>query len=288
MASVKTAKLQPQSVSAIRRMKEGQARRLEQISRKRAAIKRSIQRRMRASEERRRGSLSFPAIWEDPEYEDANRAELEETSGRRCLRSGDANVFTCLTNSQWAKLFGHTRKDPKRFGCGSFACVYESRNPGRVIKLTTDPGDVHTTMHAQGLPGVVTLYRATAVDTGNRAKRWAMELERLRPVKRKNYKRFNQALGCAADTTGPDTHPLDVTAACCPRTKGRTLESCRRLVRFVHRTTGALRRRGLEFTDWHVGNVGKDAQGRWRLIDLGYNVGYVESRPILRGPKRRR
>lgn len=214
----------------------------------------------------------------------------ERMAGKRCLRSG--NNHTCLTDSQWAKLFGRTRKEPIRYGCGSYACVYQSRNKGKVIKLTTDPGDVYTTMKAQGLPGVVTLFRAleildAAPDGGTR--RWAMELERLQPVDGRGAIGVGDALSCAVERRTAEPR------VCCRRqmlyqrihSRLAPLRSCLNLVRAMRETRTGLQSRGLEFFDWHAGNIGRNSKGQWKLLDLGYNVRYVEPRPLLKGARRR-
>jgi len=214
-----------------------------------------------------------------------------DDAGRRCLRTGASYSLTCLTDTQWVKLFGRRMTKPKRYGCGSYACVYESDEAGKVIKLTTDPGDVHTTMGAQGIPGVVTLYSALQI-AGN-DERWAMRVEKLTPTAASET--LSDGLKCARRIPAVKVH-----AQCCDmqivralKTAARipvadTVSSCLSLMAMVQQTSDAFRERKLLFFDWHAANLGRNANGKWKILDLGYNVDYVADRPVLKGARSRK
>jgi len=197
-----------------------------------------------------------------------------------CLTAGDRGA-TCLTPSQWGVLFGK-RKKPRRYGCGSYACVYQSREKGKVVKITSDPGDVHTTRKAQGIPHVVTLYRAFDLGQHGGSNRYAMVLERLKPLREDTEYFWHDVLQCFAAYR----HLSDVRC-CSMREVKRKRGACKRLAAAVHDTKQQLASRGIIFSDWHGGNIGRDAQGNWKLLDLGFNVGYVEPPPkALTGSRR--
>jgi len=194
-----------------------------------------------------------------------------------CLPAG-RKYEACLTPSQWGTLFGK-RKSPRKLGCGQFACVYQSRDEGKVVKLTTDPGDVQTTREAQGIPHVVTLYRAFNLAP----RRYAMVLERLTPLRERERNFWRGALICAVDMDSPDL-------CCHPKKFSGERNACRRLIGAVQDTEKRLAMRGLFFSDWHAGNIGRDVHGNWKLLDLGFNVDYVDPplRALAGGRLRRR
>ena len=216
---------------------------------------------------------------------------IADELGRRCLRTGHPSGYTCLSDTQWVKLFGRRMTKPKRYGCGGFACVYQSDEPNKVIKLTRDPGDVHTTMAAQGIPGAVTLFSARKI--ADNEKRWAMRLEKLVPTAYSD--KVTKGMRCART---PQFDEFVTPVRCCDMPMIRALQkaarvpasesidSCHRLMTMVQQTQQAFSDRHLSFSDWHSGNIGRNAQGKWKILDLGYNVDEVEPRPLLDGARR--
>lgn len=242
------------------------------------------------------------------------------TAERRCLQTGsgegvyDKPFFTCLTDRQWGKLFGPTTSRVRPIACGSFACVYPARDPDKVVKLTADPTDVIATRAAQGIPHVVTLYShgkvrgghfgdppGGAVSGGVYDERWAMVLERLKPLRgRESRQVAREWMKCARDQRKKRTGKRE--KVCCDRyTGGGQLpksgmtptrrKRCRRLVAATKFLDEKFRERGIQFTDWHGGNIGRDREGNWKLLDLGYSFyperGARRAIRTLQGARRR-
>jgi hypothetical protein len=79
------------------------------------------------------------------------------TLGKRHEKLAPSSYKTCITATQAQELFGTTKR-PKALGCGVFACVFEHKDPGKVVKITRDPSDVAGLLKGQGLPQVPKVY----------------------------------------------------------------------------------------------------------------------------------
>lgn len=199
----------------------------------------------------------------------------------------------CLTNSQFATLFGKRRAPPRKIGCGFFACVYASPDKNKVVKITSDPTDVAAMTRAQGSGAAPVLYRAFEL-TGGWNSAYAMVLEKLRPLARdarvnRKDKLVAQAVRCSF---GP--YP-DTVAACCRRagffgeapTK-RAQTTCLRNMGGIQNALDTLQDRGVKVWDVHPGNIGRDAKGNWKIIDLGATSKADAAPRALQGAQRRR
>jgi len=214
-----------------------------------------------------------------------------------CLPAGKRAGRVCLTPSQWAILFGKTRTYPKQIGCGSFACAYESPEPGKVVKLTTDQDDVRGIIKGQGLR-VPTLYRSfkLKLSGANVSTLYAMVLERLRLLKGRRRNLWGDAVWCLREAHGSDEDDPAVGVAralrhCCRDVKASQRKSCFKIVSGVDAARRELRERGVNVTDIHPGNIGTDAKGVWKILDLGYRFQSEEPaklRPLAGGRLRRR
>lgn len=197
----------------------------------------------------------------------------------------------CLTNSQFASLFGKRRAMPKRLGCGAFACVYDAPEKGKVVKLTGDPSDVWSMRKAQGTNAVPTLYRTFQLAPAWR-EQYAMVLEKVTPLTATpegvkligpwtctRYK-MRRALG-----TAPRAQLIDT---CCDDfLQSRTLQrKCARDIHGILQAKTALLERDIDVDDDHAGNIGHDRKGNWKIIDTGMTARGSLRLPELQGAHR--
>lgn len=171
-----------------------------------------------------------------------------------------------LTPTQWRQLFGAKRK-VKEVGRGTYAYVYESPDPRKVVKITRDWHDYQTTSMAQQIPGVVKLHAAhklhtdRSLNTVSTPTHIAMVTERVRTMKSRPVTAALQFLRRNA--------PVDMCYWFKLGTAGSA--KCHKTYVQAQAIAAQLKKRGLRFTDWHAGNVGFDKQGNLVLLDLGHN-----------------
>ena len=79
------------------------------------------------------------------------------TLGKRHPRFAPSTYKTCITPTQAKELFGSDRK-PRPLGCGVYACVFEHKDAGKVVKITRDSSDVAGLLQGQGLEQVPKVY----------------------------------------------------------------------------------------------------------------------------------
>lgn len=193
----------------------------------------------------------------------------------------------CLTDEEQKTLFDN--QVPKSIGCGTFACAYEDpRNPNRVIKITHDADDViSTTIASQYGEERVTqlfgVYKLT--NPGIMAKGrieipvYAMRVERLNEVPVRQRRQINRMLHPIAQfalwrhatgDTSSYTHGqlrLSMLGEC-PREDDGTF-ACQSFVAEFIDALERLNAAGIAFRDIHVGNLGVDNRGNWKILDLG-------------------
>lgn len=233
--------------------------------------------------------------------------------GRKKRRiHGSGRYAICLSPSQKRDLFGEGPLG-KRGGCGTFACVWPSATAERVVKVTKDREDVDGLLRAQGLPRVVKVYRAvelkdagTDLKSGRTIPIYAIEAERLSNVPRENEEVLQRPLeatrlvmlGHAKKRHGADPKTFRVPEqakqeipqrACAKVRRGDERASCEIFIGQYIETFEQLAQRGILWQDTHFGNIGIDAKGRWRALDLGYSGTKEHAEiPTLAGARRRR
>ncbi len=225
---------------------------------------------------------------------------------------GSGRYAICLSPAQKRELFGDGPLG-KRVGCGTFACTWPSATEQRIVKVTKDRADVDGLLRGQGIPRVVKVYRAvelkdagTDLKTGRKIPVYAVEAERLTPVPRELEALFQDSLevtrkvmlGHARKRHVDDPHGFRVpeTAkqqvpqrACAKMRRGDERASCEIFIGQYIDTFEQLAQRGILWQDTHFGNIGLDAKGRWRALDLGYSGTKEHAEiPTLAGARRRR
>lgn len=199
-----------------------------------------------------------------------------------CLPAGHRAGEVCLTPSQWATLFGKRRTKPQPIGCGTYACAYPSPEPGKVVKLTTDQDDVRGIIKGQGLR-VPTLYRSFKLSRPGLTL-YAMVLERLRPLRGRRRNLWSDAVWCLRGER-------DARDCCREHVRKIHQKPCLKILSGVDEARRELQGRGIAVTDIHVGNIGTDARGVWKILDLGYRFQSEEPaklRPLAGGLRRRK
>jgi hypothetical protein len=144
---------------------------------------------------------------------------------------------------------------------------------------------------------------------------FALVLERLRPltgiekatwnkrIRRMQSFMLAQARKANAAAAHPPTTPAkpgapaegykvptigEMAEAVCPKHAGKETERCQLRVRELNQISTALRARGIDWADMHAGNIGVDAKGRWKALDLGATDTPLETDlPELSGARRR-
>jgi hypothetical protein len=214
----------------------------------------------------------------------------------------------CITRTQHERLFGACDpvcQPPVALGCGKYACAYPHRDAAKVVKITHDEADVAALLRGQevsdrvvktfGIHKLESPVAARFLKPGTYYKRaprgglwpkhpgfdvFAIEAERLSPLPKEWYKRVN----CVGDVTrawGPNKtlskYDVKRLVACCPKSGSKAKhQACRRVVRDITRTKLALGKVGVRWFDIHQGNVGVDAHGRWKALDLGTVSAQIE------------
>lgn len=176
----------------------------------------------------------------------------------------------CVTAKQAARLFGN--KKPKKIGCGVYACAYEGPRPGTVTKITNDPSDVGALIKAQGTPWVPKVHAAFRmrspvkwrgpIDPLASPRAFALVVERLAPLPVKQKKQV-RCIGYNLNRIGGGIEKA--VAACCPTDD----DSCANLSVDIGIAQHQLKAQDIDWHDIHEGNVGYDAQGNLKVLDVG-------------------
>jgi serine/threonine protein kinase len=231
-----------------------------------------------------------------------NLCELQHGSPHRrqgiLMDMGDQTM--CLTNSQFATLFGKRRSMPKQIGCGAFGCAYQAPEKNKVVKLTSDPTDVWSMRYAQGTGAVPTLYRTFKLHSSDA--NYAMVLEKLRPMRHTKRGRKlmrpwmcvrNKLRDSVKECCAPGSYNEQFDRRQDPRPgtgrRGLPPAKCRRDIMGILQAKRELAARGIIVTDDHSGNIGYDRKGNWKIIDMGLTEGDPSADVRqLQGARRRR
>jgi hypothetical protein len=233
--------------------------------------------------------------------------ERDEQFGKECairLQAGRDLAFSefetgkydlCLSHSQARTLFPH-RGDGKEIGRGAAAVVF-TRGANAVVKITRDPDDVSALQLGQGLPHVAKIGRvfrlvnaARDADTGRFIPIYAVVVERVRKPTIRKLGSWASERGPmpflrnvmkheAAAWDGPNRDfrlspegQVAIRSACEDYGPNYPhLQACTRFATSFAKTWRDLYRRGVYWADVHKGNVGEDARGVWKAIDLGFS-----------------
>lgn len=223
------------------------------------------------------------------------------TTKPRALGCG---VFACV--------FEHA--DPKKV-------VKITRDPSDVAGLTRGQGGPVPKLHASyklvGRPWWITNRRTELPwqKWPDQPEAYALVVERLRTLQGLEKAKWNQRIrrmvgfqaredqkrqivAAGRGKTTPDapharatSHKTptigDMAKAVCPKT-GPEVESCQLRIRELNKMSADLRELGVEWQDIHAGNIGVDAQGRWKAIDVGASTTTLDAEPPELAGRRRR
>jgi hypothetical protein len=238
------------------------------------------------------------------------------TLGKRHFRYAPSAYKVCIMPTQAKKLFGTIEK-PKPIGCGVFACAFEHSDPDKIVKITRDPSDVAGLIQGQGLPQVPKVYATRELASRpwwitprrrtEQYQQWpeapegayAIVVEKLRTLTSTEKSLWNKRIGRMrlftksaawaardAERKGEPAPPPptvgDMAKAVCPKKPEVEARSCQLRVRELDKMSKDLRTRGIEWTDVHAGNIGADAKGRWKALDLGASTTTLKTAlPVL-------
>jgi len=199
------------------------------------------------------------------------------------LRTSTMGVVSCITPRQIARAFGpkHTGArelpsgvslDLRPIGCGTRACVYETDDPTRVVKLTSDETDAAALLQARGLRHVARLDRVGVIHGAGRHGHnlYALTVERLQRVPRYMEDWIDDVHGAYANRlcNGDQAQAREGLQELRRMSAGNPER--RRFYAEAIRTWHQLQRRGVTYCDLSPDNVGVDANGTWKILDLGY------------------
>jgi hypothetical protein len=221
----------------------------------------------------------------------------------RCWSAGKTHPATkvgryevCPTPNQREVLFGGG--NPEKIGCGVFGCAFEyPKDPSKVVKVTVDAEDVSGLIGSQDVEHVARVYDSWQLAQGvrtvaSRAKQedrswmsrpwgagpspagvkhpaYAVVVERLKPVPKEDKRWMAKVLSVVTRRHGNVSEEELVKA--CPRSKAKREEAakCFIFAGEVADTARELQDYGAEWRDAHVGNIGIDRDGKWKILDLG-------------------
>lgn len=195
-------------------------------------------------------------------------------------RTGKYDV--CLTPNQ-AKVLSLGDK----LGCGAFACAYDTKDPDKVVKITRDPDDVAAlqlanekkSAYVPKLHAAYQLVQGGVNRQGETIPVYAMVVERVTPVPREKRDDYNLWMDKAGEIfdefdswqKGRRGVAADVVERTCKPVKdGDKAKDCRQLISDVMEAYKDLKKIGINWEDWHAGNIGYDDPDKGALvIDLG-------------------
>lgn len=216
----------------------------------------------------------------------------------RCWSAGKTHPATkvgryevCPTPNQREVLFGGG--NPEKIGCGVFGCAFEyPKDPNKVVKVTVDAEDASGLIGAQDVEHVARVFDAWRLkqpvrvkpgqaDSGRfvhgywlrerpiEAPAFALVVERLKPVPKEDKRWMAKVLGIVMRKYG-DVSEEELVRAC-PRSKAKreAAAKCFIFAGEVADTARELQDYGAEWRDAHVGNIGIDRDGKWKILDLG-------------------
>ncbi len=252
--------------------------------------------------------------------DDDNRCAYYVKPGKPHPRYPGGKYSVCITPNQHRTLFGAQAPEvaPTPLGCGVFACAYPTSDPGKVVKITRDETDVAALKATQSVPGVPKVFGAWKLksyarwlgrdpappryidanaylrprprhERPVRPEPFAMVMERLQTLDAASRRKWNRRLSCMQNRFTANADKRTAALTCCPLKPKVDRFACLRAASQLHDTYEGIREYGIEVVDIHAGNVGRDARGRWTILDLGLSkdTGYPDV-PDLAGARRGR
>jgi hypothetical protein len=210
--------------------------------------------------------------------------------GRHHPNFPEGEYEVCMTPTQQRTLFKGEAPSPIPMGCGTFACVWpKPGEPQRVIKFTRDAADVAALVKAQDtgvVPKVYATYKLKQKSTYRASYDatpvYAVELERLRPLSafERELMNDNRRELVLASFDDADGHAFaeDLHAQCTDDV-GPVCSTFRAMEK--------LRAAGIEWHDIHAANVGYDAAGKLKVLDLGLTKTKFKRKPVTLAGLRR-
>lgn len=203
----------------------------------------------------------------------------------------------CLTPAQHQRLFGRNAPTGARIACGTQACVFDTLDSDKVVKVTNDVQDIVFLKRLQKTGAVVRVFRAFRLKGQPRPVAAAV-VERLRPLDAAERRAFDRALyalpfGAAAGRLAPSGEPFQRSAveAQVRRDLDRDAHgcdsTCDRIVRGLFDVLEAVTRTGVVWKDVAPQNVGVDANGRLKALDVGDHAEEPADELPLAGVRRR-
>jgi len=200
-----------------------------------------------------------------------------------------------ISPAQHKALFGHAT--PRLIGVGCFAAVY-AISDSRVVKITTDGNDVGNLLQAQNLSEVVRIHKAykfenpgVAVKTARLVDVYALIAERLNPLPLRYEKYLSQFpdrlieddyLYFEGDLKVFSLTPKIFRLIDRRCQKFRRKHECREVLFEVCHIFEMLARCDIFWEDMRADNLGLDATGRLKILDLGIASTELPELPILR------
>lgn len=195
------------------------------------------------------------------------------------VRTSMGRYTVCLTESQITRLFGG-KQPGKKLGCGRFACAFENpTDPTTVVKITHDPDDIATMIHANEVAPqyVVPLreaFRLVGTDAKGKARRkrqaYAAIVDKLKTVGTSNpadFRNWQNELIFERGDPYICTTRFEGGGGIKPNKK--KLAECSALGEKVRTLVEGIDAAGIDWRDLHAGNVGFDGEGNLRVLDLG-------------------
>jgi hypothetical protein len=230
------------------------------------------------------------------------KAPASPEDKRKCLIVGrhhpnfpEGEYEVCLTENQRRTLFKGEEPKPAAIGTGTFAGVWpKPDDPTRVIKFTRDAADVAALVKAQDtgvVPKVYATYKLKQKSTyrasDDTTPVYAVELERLRPLSafERELMRDNRRELVLASFDDADGHAFaeDLHAQCTDDFNSMSVGP----VCSTFRVMEKLRAAGIEWHDIHAENVGYDATGKLKALDLGLTKVKFKRKPVTLAGLRR-
>lgn len=235
--------------------------------------------------------------------------------GDRIRVSGDGDdvvsTSAYLRRAQWPRLeraaksilakHGYPLGD-KHLGCGTYGCVYDLTNdPDKVVKLTTDWSEAAAAQvvldhedwtELPALARIDCVYALTPMPDGEPL--WAIVQQKLKPLdwRAEDFLGSSAAGSLAAIllTRGWDRQDPELDEAlenldgwARAMLDSDQLQQYKRVISTIEALHNEV---GVQWGDLHGGNVMQDAEGNWKIIDLGVSksagadVGRLEALPL--------
>lgn len=180
----------------------------------------------------------------------------------------------------------------KIIACGTFACVYESPDPTKVVKFTSDLGDIWGLERSGGRYTPRVLSRPVIIKSNDpdRRKVYVSEIERVTPIPKKEWEQFDEVTTLADDLAYLSGASEERKNALLPGFLRRCKTAyCRKNLKDIADIVVDLWKRDIRAGDTHTGNFGRRADGSLVMLDLGGSTMFGAPKyEVLAGRRKRR